>query len=301
MLVRPPRQRDAALALLRTSRPDQVLLILVVFAAGVAAGTAPGTVPGIGVGAAALALVLVAVSVHMANEYADVDTDALTTRTRFSGGSGAITDMAVHRRTVLAAAVATGAGGALVAALALLAGALSSSALLLLAVGLVGGWLYSVGPFALSRHGWGEVANATLGGLVLPMFGVASSAGRLSAADVVVFVPFALLVFVNLLETQWPDRIADRAVGKHTVTSRLSATGVRRLALGLVAAAYTLLLLMTPEPLPPTVAAASFLALPLSVWGLLRLTRAPAPLPAVLAMVAILVAQGIAWGIGWAS
>ncbi len=295
MLVGPPRKRDTALALARMSRPDQVLLTVVVFGAGVAAGRAPGVRPDLGVALAGAALVLVAASVHVANEYADADTDARTRRTPFSGGSGAMAGLDVSRTTVLVAALVSAASGVLVAAGALLAGVLPPLALLLLGVGLGGGWLYSIGPFAFSRHGWGEVVNAVLGGLLLPVYGVAAVAGQASAADVAVFVPFALVVFVNLLETQWPDRVADRAVGKHTLTSRLSAPAVRRLAAAGVTVAFTLLVVLAPDPLPARVAVASFLALPLSVWGLVRLTRVPDPLPAVLAMITMIVAQGIAW------
>lgn len=282
------------------SRPDQLALIVVVLAAGVAAGTSrgdqgPGQLTAGPLAVVAAALLLVAASVHVVNEYADSDTDVLTRRTRFSGGSGALADPGVPRRTALAAAVALAGSGVAVALLGWTAGALPAPALSLLALGLVGGWLYSVGPFAFSRHGWGEVANAALGGLVLPAYGIAAMTGTVTPSDVAAFAPFALLVFVNLLETQWPDRVADRAVGKHTLTSRLSPRQVRGLATASAALAYGLLLAMTPTPMPTVVAAASFVALPLSVWGLARLTRNPEPLPGVLAMVVMIVAQGLAW------
>lgn len=295
--------RVTAFAVARMSRPDHLALILVVFATGLAAGAAdrgadaglPVAPSTVGLALAAAALLLVAASVHVVNEYADTDTDALTRRTRFSGGSGALSEETVPRHTALVAAVVMAIAGLVVGLFGWIVGALPTAAVALLAIGLVGGWLYSVGPFALSRHGWGEVANAVLGGLVLPVFGVALVTGMVSEAAVAVFVPFALLVFVNLLETQWPDRAADRAVGKHTLTSRLSARAVRRLATSAVVAAYLLVVLLAPDPLPAQVAAASLLALPLSAWGLVRLTRNPAPLPSVLAMVTMVVAQGIAW------
>lgn len=285
------------------SRPDQLVLVAVVFAAGVAAGTAISAEAGgpasEGAGGgpvwALTTLLLVAASVHVINEWADADTDAMTRRTRFSGGSGALTELGVARHVALVAAVSLAGSGVVSALVGWSLGTLPTSALALLAVGLVGGWLYSVGPFAFSRHGWGEVANAALGGLALPAYGMAVAGGAVSTSDVVVFAPFALLVFVNLLETQWPDRDADRSVGKHTLASRLSPRAVRALATAVVAGAYVLVVAMAPEPLPRVVALASLSALPLSVWGLVRLTRSREPLPGVLAMVVMIVAQGLAW------
>ncbi|WP_196780967.1 prenyltransferase [Nocardioides sambongensis] len=217
------RSPAALRAAIRLSRPDQVLLILVVYAVGCAAGAhLSGEVPATGdallVG---LTLGFVAVSVHAANEYADVETDALTVRTRFSGGSGALLDHGLP--AALAARVAQISGVAAIATLGAgwLSGRIPGTVAALLVLCLVAGWAYSVGPWPFSRHGWGEVVNALLGGLLLPTIGALMAAASLAAA-LLAFLPFTLLVFVNLLETQWADRTADRAAGKHTLASRLS-------------------------------------------------------------------------------
>lgn len=278
------------------SRPEQVLLILVVYAAGVASGLAryPGSnLDGAAWGA--IGLVTVAVSVHVVNEYADAETDQRTRRTPFSGGSGALNDLALPRRLARDTAVLTAVIALVLAVVGLLTATITGAAAGFLLAGLVGGWWYSVGPYPLSRHGYGEVANAALGGLLLPLYGVAIVAGQVGADDLVVWGPFALVAFVNLLETQWPDRDADRATGKRTLTSRLSARGVRVLASLSVACAYGLIVLLTPDPLPAHVAVASLASLPLSLWGLHRLTRTSSPLPSVLAMVVMVLAQGAAW------
>lgn len=90
------------------SRPGQLLLVGVVYLLGVviAAGhcvalTAVDVVAGL------LVLLPVAASVYFANEYADHETDALTTRTPFSGGSGALLLTDVDRRVALRAALAS--------------------------------------------------------------------------------------------------------------------------------------------------------------------------------------------------
>lgn len=295
-VYRPAPTRRAAIGIWRMSRPEQVLLILVVYGAGVASGLAryPEATPG-GALWAAIALVAVAVSVHVVNEYADAQTDRLTRRTPFSGGSGALIDLGLPRRLARDTAMVTATMALVLAVTGLLRGTLTTLAVGLLLAGLLGGWWYSVGPYPLSRHGYGEVANAALGGLLLPLYGVASVAGQIGVGDVAVWMPFTLVAFVNLLETQWPDREADRTTGKRTLTTRLSARGVRVVAALSVASAYVLVLVLTPDPLPAHVAVASLTSLPLSLWGLHRLTRTARPLPSVLAMVVMVLAQGIAW------
>ena len=278
---------------MRISRPDQVLLILVVLACGAVAGAElrtggnhAGTLELVAVGAV---VALVAVSVHAVNEFADVETDARTVRTRFSGGSGALLAHGLGAGFALRVAVAAG----LVAVVGAIAGAAVGlwpvTVAVLLVVGTVGGWQYSVPPLALSRHGGGEVANALLGALLLPVTGAAVVGAPVTTAAVQ-FVPFALLDFVNLLETQWADRVADRAVGKHTLASRLSPHALRVAGTAAVAAAYGVSMLVQPA----AVAAAGLLAAPLSVWGVWRLGRG-APGPSVAAMVVFLLAQGAAW------
>ncbi|WP_298885446.1 UbiA family prenyltransferase [uncultured Serinicoccus sp.] len=260
-------------AAVRMSRPDQVLLILAVYAVGWVAGTA-----GVGAGGAALprpgavltALVVLAVatSVHVVNEFADVQTDVRTVRTRFSGGSGALQEHGLPAVFALRVAVVAAALAAVLTVLGLATGTVSGLVALLLTLGLVGGWAYSVGPWPFSRHGWGEVANALLGGLLLPATG-AVVAGAALGPGLLTFLPFALLTFVNLLETQWADRDADRAAGKHTLATRLPAPTLRRLGAVTGVTAYGLSLVVHPWP----VALAGLLAAPLSALGVHRLTR----------------------------
>lgn len=291
-----PRRLVVVRALWRMSRPEQVALVVLVFAVGIIAAVATGGTPAAGALTFGLvAVVLTAISVHVVNEYADAETDALTQRTPFSGGSGALHEYGLDPRVALRMATWAALGASAVTLSAVARGSFSLSAALVLGVGLAGGWQYSVRPLALSRHGLGEVANALLGGLLLPLFGVAVVAGSISFSDAVLFVPFTLVVFVNLLETQWPDRAADAQVGKATLVTRLSPPAVRLLAATCTLAAYGVLFIATPTPIPVSVTAASVAALPVSLWALWRITRVESPLPAVLAMLTMIAAQGAAW------
>ncbi len=208
------------------ARPDQLALVCVVYALGVLVAVARGATHAnvlVGVGA----LLVVAVAVHYANEYADYDTDALTTRTPYSGGSGALHDADLGRPFARRALV----GASVLAVLALLATVVAgvpASATALLSAILVVGVAYSLGP-RLAWRGLGEVTNAVLGGLALPLYGVAVTGTAPDVVDALTFLPFTAIVFANLLATQWPDRRADAHVGKRTLAVILDAHTLRRL------------------------------------------------------------------------
>ena len=299
--MRAPGPRTVLVALWRMSRPAQLALIALVYALGVAmaAGRGAAVDPArVGVGLAAL--LPVAASVHYANEYADVETDARTDRTPFSGGSGALVETDLEPRVALRAAGATGAvGTALLVPAALATGdsALPATAAALLVGILVVGWQYSVGPLRLAWRGLGEVTNAALGGIALPLYGFAVVAGRVTPAAALATVPFALVVFVNLLETQWPDRRADAAVGKRTLATRWSAGRLRwAYVAGLVAAVGTgVALAGRVFPLP--VAVGTLAPMVGLLPGAARFTHREEPLFAVVTMVGVAVASTAGWAV----
>ncbi|MFC7134710.1 MULTISPECIES: prenyltransferase [Salinibaculum] len=287
--------REPAWVLWAASRPSQLLLIAGVYALGAKVALVWGaslSVPALLAGLAAL--LPVAVSVHYANEYADHATDALTDRTPFSGGSGALPAAGVDRRVVLRAAVVALALGTVLAAAFAAVGLLSLAALALLGVIAVFGWQYSVGPLRLAWRGWGELDNAALGGLVLPVYGAAVVGGPLGTVALA-SVPFFLVVLLNLFATQWPDRRADAAVGKRTLAVQWSRRRLRAAYAGIALAAAASVLLLQPGVLPRPVAAASVAAAPFVVVGAAGYTRRRVPWPTVSAMVVLALAQFAAW------
>jgi 1,4-dihydroxy-2-naphthoate octaprenyltransferase len=286
---------DRPSVLWAASRPSQLLLIAGVYALGVKIATVSGatlSAPALAVGLAAL--LPVAASVHYANEYADYETDALTERTPFSGGSGALPASGLDRRIVLRAAVGTLAFGAVLAAAGVALGVLSLPALVLLAVIAVFGWQYSVGPLKLAWRGWGELDNAALGGLALPVYGAAVVGGPLDRVALA-SIPFFLVVLLNLFATQWPDRTADAAVGKNTLAVQWSRGRLRLAYSAIVGLAALSVLALQPTILPRPVALASAVATPLLVVGALGYTKRHVPWPTVSAMVLLALAQFVAW------
>ena len=304
-------------ALWAASRPSQVALVLLVYLlgagmalaggplaveSGATAGTvgtsaagplAPDVLSTIAVGA--IALLPVTVSIHYANEYADVDTDALADRTPFSGGSGALVVTSLPRAFLGRALGASLVGSVVVMVAVLVTGALPGRAVGLLVAALLVGLAYSLQPIALIRRGVGEVVNATLGGILLPVYGVAVLAPPTHAAWLAV-VPFALVVGCNLLAVHWPDREADAAVGKRTLAVRWSPLGLRRAyAVLAVAAVGSAAGLRHVGVFPDAVAAAHLAPLPFLVWGGAVLTRQRSPLPSVLAMAVLAGTATLAW------
>lgn len=291
--------RSLVYVVFRTSRPSQLLLIAGVYLLGAVAAAGHGaTLDAMALLVGALPLLLLSASVHYANEFADVETDALTDRTPFSGGSGALSETGLSRRVSLAAGLVSFVGGVLAAGSLWTTGWLSDSGVVVLGVATAVGWQYSVGPLKLAWRGLGEVTNAALGGLALPVYGAAVLDGPLSTVTLA-SVPFFLVVLLNLFATQWPDREADAAVGKRTLAVRLPPAWLRLAYVSIaVVAMFSVVVLhwaVTPVVLPRAVVVASLLVAPLLVWGAWGYTRRHVPLPTVTAMVGLAAVQFLGW------
>jgi len=282
--------------LFRMARPAQVLLIFFVYCLGVLMAVAQGfpleaDVFWIG----ALALIMISLSIHFANEYADYETDLLTTRTLFSGGSGVLPETGLPRHLALIAAwIALCVGGALSIGAAWV-GVLNRISLFVLAFGAIFGWMYSLPPLALAWRGWGELDNALIGSIALPFYGYVVHTGRFDWVVILACLPFFGLAFTNLLATTWTDREADAAVGKCTLATRWPILRLRVLYLTVVAGSFSLLLLLHSWGFPPIVVWSSFLVLPVAIWGTSTYTRIRNPFPSVAAMVLMLFVQLVAW------
>ena len=275
-------------ALVAMSRPSQLVLIWAIYGAGVLLGLSRSG------GAADPSTVLVgalliggaAVSAHLVNEAEDAATDRLTKRTPFSGGSGALAasglEAAVPRRAGLALAVAV----VVAVWLASVTLGLPALAAAFVLVGLVGALLYSLPPLAAMRHGWGEPLNALLGGLLLPLAGVAVVTGSVGAADVLAFTPFALVVLASVMATAWPDREADAATGKVTLQVRLQPVALRRVHAG-VSVASVLAIVSAAACGAAPYGLSGRVVVPALALGVLSYTRRTSPLPNVVAMVGL--------------
>jgi 1,4-dihydroxy-2-naphthoate octaprenyltransferase len=241
------------------------------------------------------AMLFVSISVHYTNEYTDYQTDALTVKTAYSGGSGVLPKGIVPRTLAIQAAGTTLILGVSVQLLASYFGLHSWSAMVLLCIGAIGGWMYSLPPVKLAWRGWGELDNALLGANVLPVYGYIGVSGRFEVWVMAACLPFTLLAFNNLLAVTWPDREADARVGKRTLATRWSIKQLRWLY-GIVAIfSFMLLLLFSGWILPLEVAIVGFMALPLTLWGAKTYTRNKISHAPVYAMVVMMLTQTSIW------
>lgn len=285
------------LALWGMARPVIMVSVLLVYALGLLLARADGyALPTPALLWGGVALLLVSLSIHYTNEYADHETDALTTPTPYSGGSGVLPRGLVAPVVALQAAWVTLILGLAVAFAGVWVGTLPSVTVPVLVIGAVFGWFYSLPPPRLAWRGYGELDNALLGGVLLPLYGYATVSGTVAVPVIALCVPFALLAFLNLLATTWADRHADAQVGKRTLATRWRVPTLRRLYATLALSYAALVAALTAtQVMPLAVTLAHALVTPLIVWGYHHYTRHDSPHPSVWAMVALLAAQMTAW------
>jgi 1,4-dihydroxy-2-naphthoate octaprenyltransferase len=222
----------------RMARPKQILLIALVYSWGTMMAINHGYqwLPGsyfMGLGAA----IFISISIHYANEYADYETDKFTIRTPYSGGSGALQDLGLDRSLALKGAYVTLMPGIALALVSRYLGYLSGQGLGMLCLAVLLGWGYSIEPLKLAWRGWGEVDNAFLDAILLPVYGYSMISLQVDRAVIRASLPFVLLAFVNLLATHWADGAADRVVGKITLSNSISVNRLRSIyALSIVVA-----------------------------------------------------------------
>ena len=279
----------------RMSRPLQLVAVSMVFAWGVIVASVEHPLYIIQLIVGFAALMAVTVSIHLINEYADVETDALTQRTAYSGGSGALSETGASPAIALVGAWIALMVGVLIAIIGVLTGPISIQAFGLLMLGAFFGWMYSVRPLALAWNGWGELDNSLLGALLLPLFGYVLARGSLNWSTIFLFLPFTGLAFLNLLATTWADKEADGIVGKQTLAVKWSERRLRRLYLTVGTLTYLIIVFQNFLQFPRYVILVGFLTFPLSIWGFHTYTRKQDPSPSVIAMSVYMTLQIGVW------
>lgn len=280
----------------RMSRPLQLVAVSMVFAWGVFVASVEYPIYLIQILVGFAALLAVSVSIHLINEYADVETDALTQRTAYSGGSGALSETGASPAIALVGAWIALLVGVLIAIIGVLTGLISVQAFGLLMLGAFFGWMYSVKPLALAWKGWGELDNSLLGALLLPLFGYVLARGTLNLSTIFLFVPFTGLAFLNLLAITWADREADGIVGKQTLAVKWSEGRLRKLYVTVGTLTYLIIIFQAFLQYPRYVIWVAFLTFPLSIWGYHSYTRKQDPSPSVIAMSVYMTLQlGVWW------
>lgn len=218
---------DKLLAFTRLGRPFVLVAGLIAYALGMAMAfyelgymSWEGAIAGVLIMSAAIFMA------HYANEYADLDTDSITRRTTFSGGSGVLPSGLIRPRTALIAAVALMVASYAATLLCILLDILAPVVGVIVGLGILGGWFYSMPPLRLERTWFGELDNSLLGGFLMPLMAFTSSTGYLTWWVVLACVPVFLVVLANLIGVHWLDREADAMVGKNTLVVTLGENSV---------------------------------------------------------------------------
>lgn len=215
------KRKTALRSFIRLARPHFLIGGFAGFALGASVALAPQWV-GFSFGAYLFGQSLVTafhLMVHFANDYFDRETDAQTTRTAWSGGSGMLVDGSLAPGVALRAALACAALGTLCVLAALAAGRF-----LLAAIGVSIGalaWAYSAPPLRLCARGWGEITTVAVVAVLVPLAGFAAFESRLDAPILIACIAPATAMFAMMLAVELPDRDADAATGKANLVVRM--------------------------------------------------------------------------------
>lgn len=234
-------------------------------------------------------------SIHYVNEYADYETDTLTTRTLVSGGSGVLQKGRVHREIAFICGKICLVLGVLVQILAIYLGFHSLIALPVLVIGIFGGWMYSLPPLKLAWKGLGEIDNALLGACILPFYGYLVMTSYFHLWVLLAVLPITFLAFVNLLAVTWPDRKADLTIGKRTLATILDPKILRTLFFTVFISSLIIHILIWERITPYGVFLAGLPAYLLILYGNFTYTKKETSIEVVIGLHLMIICQSLAW------
>jgi 1,4-dihydroxy-2-naphthoate octaprenyltransferase len=266
---------ERAKAMVRLARPLVIVAGLLAFLTGTCmAYWRLGEVRWAETTACLVIMVSAIVMGHYANEYADFDTDAITRRTLFSGGSGVLPSGAVPRSWALYGALAFLGLSVGLTILCYALGLIGLAVVALVALGIPLGWFYSMPPLRLERTWLGELDNALLGAMMF-IIGYVAALGEFDMRMLVLSVPIFIAVLINLLGVHYADRRADEMVGKRTMAVVLGPR-TEQLFIALIVTMYVSMLPLV-FLLPTTVSIACYATLPVAAWAVLGFARDGGP------------------------
>ena len=149
--------------------------------------------------------------------------------------------------------------------------------LLLLAIFLA--WSYSSPPLYLNRRGWGEVTGSVLVPVLTTLVGFQLQTGQLAWLPLLAALPLGCIQFAMLLSVNFPDAEGDATVDKRTLVVKFGRQRAGNLFVISLALAYGMLPVLIWLGLPPLVAGAVLLTLPLAIWQILRIRHGAASDP----------------------
>ncbi|MGH3802131.1 MAG: prenyltransferase, partial [Pseudonocardiaceae bacterium] len=207
---------------------------------------------------------------HYCNEYFDLEADsAHTAPNRWTGGSQVLV------QAVLRPVVSLSAAFVMLFVIMLLVVVMSTTPERLIALAAVAlAWFYTAPPVRLNYRALGEVTTAAALTIFCPLL---ASYAQLKYVPPVLFavcVPLFLVMTARMMVMNFCDRDSDLSVGKRTLPNTVGPRRAALLFVGLQAAAYTIVLVVTlVGVLPVPVGVGMALTAPLAYlvsWRILR-------------------------------
>jgi len=215
--------RRKVLAILRLSRLPFLTPGLAPFTAGILLGILKGYSVDIGlVVLSYIGLTLIMLATYYSNEYYDYETDRINEEyNKFSGGSRVLPEGELSRDTAFKCFIVSVIGIFAVAVIYFLFFFSIRPLLYVMAiVGLIAGIFYTIPPLQWAYRGVGELIILFAYGFLTVLSGYYIVSGEISWEALLLAFPPAFSVFAVILINEFPDYLADKAVGKNNLVVR---------------------------------------------------------------------------------
>ena len=204
---------------------------------------------------------------NLANDYFDHlwgNDEANTTPTPFSGGSRMIQNGLILPRWILGVSLASFALGG---AIGLYLNSISRGNVVLW-IGIIGiflGFFYTARPFRIGYSGVGELAVGIGFGPLMILGSYYVQAQSLPFKVYLISIPIGLLILLVVFINEFPDYLADKAVGKRTMVVLFGKRHAVIVYHVLLTTVYLIIVLLVLLNLLPRICLISFLTLPLAL------------------------------------
>ena len=218
---------------------------------------------------------------HYLNEYFDADADQENaSRTRLTGGSGALGEDGLPKSVALYAAVITLALATILSTAALITKAFPPMAWPVLLLGFFGAFFYSTPPLRLVSTGYGELVAAVVVAGLTPTFAFVLQTGELHRLLLMSTTPLIALCFAMVIVFELPDYATDLKHGKRTLMVRLGWSAAMRAHDAAIVFALFSFAIAFSFGLPPRVGLGALIVVPLAaaqIWQLNRIRQGYPP------------------------
>jgi len=169
-----------------------------------------------------IGLILIMLATYYSNEYYDYETDRINKEyNRFSGGSRILPEGNLSRDTAFKCFIMAIIGIFIIALIYFLFFFADRPFLCIMAIiGLMSGIFYTTPPFQWAYRGIGEIMILFAYGFLTVLSGYYIATGEISWEPLLLSLPPAFSVFSVILINEFPDYLADKAVGKNNLVVR---------------------------------------------------------------------------------